>query len=213
MPGGDFFFLQTRIAIPRYFSQSCGAYFKYIVHVHVHVHDILRVILKYAPYDWLKYRGMAILVCRKKQLLPGAWRGPVYRRQVSVVRTVYVHNVMVLSARVLLPAKIMQYERWRYSARIYAHQLQNTPLNATHYRALHALSIKISDQGRIFATLTKNLFLTSYSWPETRRHSYTRKRERNQKIVFSLRHVQALHVSQNIRWNSNVGKIEFTREC
>ena len=23
------------------------------------------VILKYAPYDWLKYRGMAILVCRK----------------------------------------------------------------------------------------------------------------------------------------------------
>ena len=24
------------------------------------------VILKYAPYDWLKYRGMAILVCRKK---------------------------------------------------------------------------------------------------------------------------------------------------
>ena len=30
------FFLQTRIAIPRYFSQSYGAYFKYIVHVHVH---------------------------------------------------------------------------------------------------------------------------------------------------------------------------------
>ena len=25
------------------------------------------VILKYAPYDWLKYRGMAILVCRKKK--------------------------------------------------------------------------------------------------------------------------------------------------
>ena len=26
------------------------------------------VILKYAPYDWLKYRGMAILICRKKKL-------------------------------------------------------------------------------------------------------------------------------------------------
>ena len=59
-----FFFLQTRIAIPRYFSQSYGAYFKYIIHVHVHVHTrtvnvcamlmISYVILKYAPYDWLK---------------------------------------------------------------------------------------------------------------------------------------------------------------
>ena len=29
--GGDFFFLQTRIAIPQYFSQSYGAYFKHIV--------------------------------------------------------------------------------------------------------------------------------------------------------------------------------------
>ena len=58
------FFLQTRIAIPRYFSQSYGAYFKYIIHVHVHVHTrtvnvcamlmISYVILKYAPYDWLK---------------------------------------------------------------------------------------------------------------------------------------------------------------
>ena len=58
------FFLQTRIAIPRYFSQSYVAYFKYIIHVHVHVHTrtvnvsamlmISYVILKYAPYDWLK---------------------------------------------------------------------------------------------------------------------------------------------------------------
>ena len=76
--GSRFFFLQTRIAIPRYFSQSYGAYFNYIVHVHVHVHVHTRtvnvcamlmisyLILKYAPYDWLKYRGMAILVCRKK---------------------------------------------------------------------------------------------------------------------------------------------------
>ena len=31
MRGRDFFFLQTRIAIPQYFSQSYGAYFKYIV--------------------------------------------------------------------------------------------------------------------------------------------------------------------------------------
>ena len=62
--GAIFFFLQTRIAIPRYFSQSYGAYFKYIIHVHVHVHTrtvnvcamlmISYVILKYAPYDWLK---------------------------------------------------------------------------------------------------------------------------------------------------------------
>ena len=31
--GRRFFFLQTRIAIPQYFSQSYGAYFKHIVHV------------------------------------------------------------------------------------------------------------------------------------------------------------------------------------
>ena len=56
------FFLQTRIAIPQYFSQSYGAYFKHIVHVHVHTRTvnvcamltISYVILKYAPYDWLK---------------------------------------------------------------------------------------------------------------------------------------------------------------
>ena len=43
-------------------------------HVYVHTRTvnvcamlmIAYVILKYAPYDWLKYRGMAILVCRKK---------------------------------------------------------------------------------------------------------------------------------------------------
>ena len=54
------FFLQTRIAIPQYFSQSYGAY-QYI-HVHVHTRTvnvcamlmISYVILKYAPYDWLK---------------------------------------------------------------------------------------------------------------------------------------------------------------
>ena len=33
------------------------------VYAHVHVHTMY---LKYAPYDWLKYLGMAILVCRKK---------------------------------------------------------------------------------------------------------------------------------------------------
>ena len=87
LAGRDFFFLQTRIAIPRYFSQSYGSYFKYIVHVHVHVHVHTRtvnvcamlmisyVILKYAPYDWLKYRGMAILVCRKKNRPRPATRG------------------------------------------------------------------------------------------------------------------------------------------
>ena len=53
-------FLQTRIAIPRYFSQSYGAYFKYIIHVHTRTVNVCAmlmisyVILKYAPYDWLK---------------------------------------------------------------------------------------------------------------------------------------------------------------
>ena len=31
--------------------------------------------LKYAPYDWLKYRGMAILVCRNKIAGRGGQRG------------------------------------------------------------------------------------------------------------------------------------------
>ena len=59
--GRRFFFLQTRIAIPQYFSQSYGAYFKHIgrtVHTRtVNVCAMLMisyVILKYAPYDWLK---------------------------------------------------------------------------------------------------------------------------------------------------------------
>ena len=30
--------------------------------------------LKYAPYDWLKYRGMAILVCRRKKIADGTHR-------------------------------------------------------------------------------------------------------------------------------------------
>ena len=64
-----FFFLQTRIAIPRYFSQSYGAYFKYNVHVCAMLMTSY-AILKYAPYDWLKYRGMAILVCRKTNRSP-----------------------------------------------------------------------------------------------------------------------------------------------
>ena len=39
------------------------------------------VILKYAPYDWLKYRGMAILVCRKKNRCRiGIRRSTIYRR-------------------------------------------------------------------------------------------------------------------------------------
>ena len=72
------FFLQTRISIPRYFSQSYGAYFKYIVQVHTRTVNVCAmlmisyVILKYASYDWLKYRGMAILVCRK-QIATGWW--------------------------------------------------------------------------------------------------------------------------------------------
>ena len=37
------------------------------------------VILKYAPYDWLKYRGMAILVCRKNKLRPVTLEGRAVR--------------------------------------------------------------------------------------------------------------------------------------
>ena len=67
-------YLQTRIAIPRYFSQSYGAYFKMTWDI-INIAQTFTVrvctctctmYLKYAPYDWLKYRGMAILVCRKK---------------------------------------------------------------------------------------------------------------------------------------------------
>ena len=60
---GSDFFLQTRIAIPQYFSQSYGAYFKYIVRTCTCAYtyckclrdvNVSYVILKYAPYDWLK---------------------------------------------------------------------------------------------------------------------------------------------------------------
>ena len=64
LAGLRFFFCKRGLASPQYFSQSYGAYFKYIVHVHVYVHTrtvnvcamlmISYVILKYAPYDWLK---------------------------------------------------------------------------------------------------------------------------------------------------------------
>ena len=43
------------------------------------------VILKYAPYDWLKYRGMAILVCRRKNIaIRGAVRDFVFIYLLSV---------------------------------------------------------------------------------------------------------------------------------
>ena len=83
MARSRFFFLQTRIAIPQYFSQSYGAYFKYIVRVHVqyvHVHTrtvnvcvmlmISYVILKYVPYDWLKCNPRL----QKKKSRPGQCR-------------------------------------------------------------------------------------------------------------------------------------------
>ena len=37
---------------------------KHLQYMYAHVH-VCTMYLKYAPYDWLKYRGMAILVCRK----------------------------------------------------------------------------------------------------------------------------------------------------
>ena len=40
------------------------------MYAHVHVRTMY---LKYAPYDWLKYRGMAILVCRKKNRAPATF--------------------------------------------------------------------------------------------------------------------------------------------
>ena len=44
-PGPQIFFLQTRIAIPRYFSQSNGAYFKYIVHVHTRTVNVCAMLM------------------------------------------------------------------------------------------------------------------------------------------------------------------------
>ena len=54
----------ARILIWRRISLTSCKHLQYVyAHVHVHVRTMY---LKYAPYDWLKYWGMAILVCRKK---------------------------------------------------------------------------------------------------------------------------------------------------
>ena len=52
----------ARILIWRRISLTSRKHLQY-VYAHVHVRTMY---LKYAPYDWLKYWGMAILVCRKK---------------------------------------------------------------------------------------------------------------------------------------------------
>ena len=65
-------------------------------------------------------------------------------------------------------------------------------------------------QGRVFATLSRNLFLTSYSWPETRRNCYAKTRTLPENC-FQFATCSIINVSQNIRWNSNFGKIELTR--
>ena len=56
----------ARILIWRRISLTSRKHLQY-VYVHVHVRTMY---LKYAPYDWLKYWGMAILVCRKKNRAP-----------------------------------------------------------------------------------------------------------------------------------------------
>ena len=42
---------------------------KHLQYVYAHVH-VCTMCLKYVPYDWLKYWGMAILVCRRKKSPP-----------------------------------------------------------------------------------------------------------------------------------------------
>ena len=50
---------------------------------------------------------------------------------------------------------------------------------------------KETNLGRVLVNTNRNLFLTSYSWPETRRPSCAKTRTFNQKIVFSLWLVQS----------------------
>ena len=57
----------ARILIWRRISLTSRKHLQY-VYAHVHVRTMY---LKYAPYDWLKYWGMAILVCRKQKRRPG----------------------------------------------------------------------------------------------------------------------------------------------
>ena len=56
----------ARIVIWRRISLTSRKHLQY-VYAHVHVRTMY---LKYAPYDWLKYWGMAILVCRKNKSPP-----------------------------------------------------------------------------------------------------------------------------------------------
>ena len=74
-PIGDFFSANedcisanhmARILIWRRISLTSRKHLQY-VYAHVHVRTMY---LKYAPYDWLKYWGMAILVCRQKNRRP-----------------------------------------------------------------------------------------------------------------------------------------------
>ena len=65
----------ARILIWRRISLPSRKHLQY-VYAHVHVHTMY---LKYAPYDWLKYWGMAILVCRKK-IADGGGGGGVYNK-------------------------------------------------------------------------------------------------------------------------------------
>ena len=58
---------------------------KHLQYVYAHVH-VCTMYLKYAPYDWLKYWGMAILVSRRRKIAHG--RGPTARGQ-SVHGSVY----------------------------------------------------------------------------------------------------------------------------
>ena len=59
----------ARILIWRRISLTSRKHLQY-VYAHVRVRTMY---LKYAPYDWLKYWGMAILVCRKKKSPAMRW--------------------------------------------------------------------------------------------------------------------------------------------
>ena len=86
----------ARILIWRRISLTSRKHLQY-VYAHVHVRTMY---LKYAPYDWLKYWGMAILVCRKKiasgnkDILPSSHN----LKTSHIVRSVLVDETCVVTS-------------------------------------------------------------------------------------------------------------------
>ena len=67
--------------------------------------------------------------------------------------------------------------------------------------------------GRVFATVNQNFVSDVIILDQKQDGIATRKRERNQKIVFSLRRVQALTFLKIYSEINFFAKIELTREC